>query len=79
MSTIFWDIMLCSPLSVNWRFEGTYRLHLQGRKNKLSMNQHESRCGGDMFLQNSMTTWRYIPDDGIHNHRDENLKSNPTF
>jgi hypothetical protein len=31
-STIFWDIMPCSPLSVNRRFEGTYRLHLQGQK-----------------------------------------------
>jgi hypothetical protein len=27
-STIFWDITLCSPLSVNQRFGGTYRLHL---------------------------------------------------
>jgi hypothetical protein len=27
-STIFWDIMLCIPLSVNRRFGGTYRLHL---------------------------------------------------
>jgi hypothetical protein len=35
-STIFWDITPVSPLSVNRRFEGTYRLHLQGRKNKFS-------------------------------------------
>jgi hypothetical protein len=35
-STIFWDITPCSPLSVNWRFGGTYRLHLQGRRNKYS-------------------------------------------
>jgi hypothetical protein len=35
-STIFWDITPRSPLSVNRRFAGTYRLHLQGRKNKLS-------------------------------------------
>jgi hypothetical protein len=26
----------CSPLSVNRRFEGTYRLHLQGQRNKFS-------------------------------------------
>jgi hypothetical protein len=32
-STIFWDIGPCSPLSVNRRFGGTYRLRLQGRKN----------------------------------------------
>jgi hypothetical protein len=30
-STIFWDITLCGPLKVNQHFEGTCRLHLQGR------------------------------------------------
>jgi hypothetical protein len=35
-STIFWDIRPCSPLKVNRRFGGKYRLRLQGRKNKLS-------------------------------------------
>jgi hypothetical protein len=35
-SAIFWNITPCSPLSVNRRFGGTYRLHLQGLKNKLS-------------------------------------------
>jgi hypothetical protein len=30
--TVFWDITPCSPLSVNRRFVGTYRLHLQGRR-----------------------------------------------
>jgi hypothetical protein len=29
-STFFWDITSCSPLSVNRRFGGTYRLRLQG-------------------------------------------------
>jgi hypothetical protein len=31
-STALWDIKQCSPVSVNRRFGGTYRLHLQGRK-----------------------------------------------
>jgi hypothetical protein len=31
-SIVFWDMTPCSPLSVNRRFGGTYRLHLQGRK-----------------------------------------------
>jgi hypothetical protein len=31
-SSIYWDIWPCSPLKVNLRFEGTYRLHLQGVK-----------------------------------------------
>jgi hypothetical protein len=33
-STIFWDMTPCSPLSYNRRFGGTYRLHLQGRRNR---------------------------------------------
>jgi hypothetical protein len=32
MSTIFWDIMLCSPLSVNRRSEWTHRFHPQGKQ-----------------------------------------------
>jgi hypothetical protein len=35
-SIIFWDIMSCSPSSFSRRFRGTYRLHLQGRRNKFS-------------------------------------------
>jgi hypothetical protein len=30
-SAIFWVITPCSPLKINRRFRGTYRLHLQGR------------------------------------------------
>jgi hypothetical protein len=30
-STVFWDITPCSPLKVNRRFGGTFRLNLQGR------------------------------------------------
>jgi hypothetical protein len=42
-STIFWDITPCSLLKVNWRFRGTYRLHLQGRKISRTRNQRECR------------------------------------
>jgi hypothetical protein len=35
-STVFWDMTPCSPLNFNRRFGGTYRLHLQGRRNKYS-------------------------------------------
>jgi hypothetical protein len=31
-TTVFWDITPCSPLKVNRRFGGTYRLYLQGRR-----------------------------------------------
>jgi hypothetical protein len=33
-SITFWDMTPCSLLSANRRFGGTYRLHLQGRRNK---------------------------------------------
>jgi hypothetical protein len=35
-SIIFWDVTPCSTLSFARRFGGTYRLHLQGRRNKSS-------------------------------------------
>jgi hypothetical protein len=43
-SSIFWDIMPCSPLKVNRRFGGTCRLHLQARRISKVRNQRESRC-----------------------------------
>jgi hypothetical protein len=44
-STIFWHITPCSPLSVNRRFGGKYRLHLQSRKISQARNQSESPAG----------------------------------
>jgi hypothetical protein len=40
-SSIFWDIMQCSSLKVNWRFGRTYRLHLQGRRRIQARNYRE--------------------------------------
>jgi hypothetical protein len=37
-SIIFWDITPCRPLNFNWRFGGTYRLHLQDRRISLAIN-----------------------------------------
>jgi hypothetical protein len=42
-SIIFWDITQYSPLSVNRRFGGTYRLHLQGQRNAFS-KEPASNC-----------------------------------
>jgi hypothetical protein len=54
-STIFWDITTCSSLSVNGCFKGTCRLHLHGRKNKMSKT---SLKAGDL----RPWRWRrYIP------------------
>jgi hypothetical protein len=66
-STIFWDIMLCSPLKVNQHFRGTYHLHLQGRRISQARNQHESRWQAGLSSETSVdfrwTTWCYIPED----------------
>jgi hypothetical protein len=48
-STIFWDTTPCSPLNVNRRFGGTYRLHLQGRKISSARNQRESRWQAELL------------------------------
>jgi hypothetical protein len=42
-SITFWDMTPCSPSSFNLHFGGTYRFQLQGRRNKFSKNQLESR------------------------------------
>jgi hypothetical protein len=40
-STVFWDIMPCSPLKVKRRFGGTNCLHLQGQRIRRARNQSE--------------------------------------
>jgi hypothetical protein len=54
-SVIFWEMTPCSALSFNRRFGGTYRLHLQGRRNSFSKPAikqvaGDPEDGGDMFL-----------------------------
>jgi hypothetical protein len=65
-SIIFWDMTPCSPLSSNRRFRGTYRLHLQGRRNRFSKNQQASKqVASRRFLLNLLLRpwkWRrYVP------------------
>jgi hypothetical protein len=64
----FWDMTSRSPLGVNRRFRGTYRLHLHGRRNKFSKKPLSillSICLLGGFLQNLfLRPWRwrrYIP------------------
>jgi hypothetical protein len=62
-STIFWDIMLCSPLKVIQWFGGTYRLHLQGQQGE---QDTIVKAGGKC----------YVPEDNtLHNHFCKNLRS----
>jgi hypothetical protein len=77
-SSIFWDIMPCSPLEISRRFGGIYRLHLQGRIINRARNQRESRwhslppaftlvsCSAyssEMPVDFQQTTRRFIPED----------------
>jgi hypothetical protein len=62
---IFWDITPCSSLSVNRCFGGTYRPHLQSRKNKLNKTlKMEAICSSQTSFDTQRTTGRYIPEDG---------------
>jgi hypothetical protein len=54
-SIIFWNMTPRSPSSFNRRFGGTYRLHLQGRRNKFSKNQQASRW--QAFLSRRIPRW----------------------
>jgi hypothetical protein len=75
-STVFWNITLCSPLNVNRRFGGKYRLHIQGRRISRARNQRESRwqaysctlkmeaiCSSETLVDIQRTTRRYISED----------------
>jgi hypothetical protein len=50
-SIIFWNISSYSPLSVNQRFGGIYRLQFQGRK-KQAEQETSVKAGDDMFFRN---------------------------
>jgi hypothetical protein len=55
--------------SVNRRFGGTHRLHLQGRKNNFSKKvawKQVSTCfhSGFLLVDTQLTPRRYIPEDG---------------
>jgi hypothetical protein len=78
-TSFLWNITPCSPLKVNRRFGGTYRLHLQSRRISQARNQLGAGSiaflfglffypeDGDMFSETSVhfqeTTRRYIPEE----------------
>jgi hypothetical protein len=64
-STVFWNIKPCSPLIVNRRFGGTYRLHLQGRTMWWARYQLCLQPASPWYLARLiLQTWRwkrYVP------------------
>jgi hypothetical protein len=58
-SSVFWDIMPCSPLKVRRRFRGTCRLHLKGRKITRAKSQRANRwlCLPQVFTQVSCSAY----------------------
>jgi hypothetical protein len=78
-SIIFWDMTLCSLLSVSRRFGGTYHLHLACwfiAELITSTLKMEAICSSKMSVDTQQATQRHIPDDDtLHNHHCGNLKS----
>jgi hypothetical protein len=75
-----WDVAPCRSSGLNRHFEGTYRLHLQGRKileRRNSVSRWLEAIGSSETSVHSIrSTRRHIPEDGIlHSHRRENIKS----
>jgi hypothetical protein len=64
IKNVFWVVAQCR-YCVNRRFEGSYRLHLQGRR---ICEQVAADC--------TKTARLHIPENGfLHRHLHENLKS----
>jgi hypothetical protein len=62
-NVVFWDVAPCRYF-FNQRFGGTYRLHLQGRRNPRAMNQRE-QVAVDV---KKISTQHHIPEDCILNN-----------
>jgi hypothetical protein len=51
---VFWGVVLCRSC-VNRRFKGTYRLHLQGRKNPRTRNQRKQVAAQTFICSHLLT------------------------
>jgi hypothetical protein len=63
-SSIFWDITPCSPLKVNRSFRETHRLDLQGRRNRRTRNQRETRWQAKQSLATLPGLFLHTEDGG---------------
>jgi hypothetical protein len=60
MSSVFWDITPCSPLEINRRFGGTFRLLLLPPYS--STVKVEASCSSETSVDFQLTTRRCIPE-----------------
>jgi hypothetical protein len=82
--TVFWDVIPCSLVEINWRFGGTYCLHIQGRrfaKHATSKKKTEKPLNSEAVLSSETpvnvyrTTRHHIPEGYIlRSHRCHNGK-----
>jgi uncharacterized protein YhhL (DUF1145 family) len=78
---VFWDIMPCSPLNINWCFWGTCHFQLQSwrvsKASQLTLQPWRWRWRSSKTAENfQQTTSHYSPAGRIlHNHSSDNLKS----
>jgi hypothetical protein len=57
-TSFFWDMTPGSPLEGNQHYEGTFHLHLQGRRiNKPAWSRSQAEVGSQWI------TWHHIPED----------------
>jgi hypothetical protein len=71
-SIIFWDMTTCSQSSFNRRYGRTYRLYLQGRRNKFSKKPASKQlaiCSSETSVDTQRTTRRHMPEDDTFNYQ----------
>jgi hypothetical protein len=70
-SSVFWDMILYSPVNIKWHFGRTYCFHLQGWKVSQARHQHDtgskesSACSllcACFSVDFQWSTWHHIPE-----------------
>jgi hypothetical protein len=65
-TSIFWNITSCSPLRVNRRLGGIYRIHLRGRKTRQTQKPRERMWQFGSVCH--LPLWRFPPKHRFTSH-----------
>jgi hypothetical protein len=65
-SSIFWDVIMCSPLKACWRFGKTCQLHLQSWKMSQARNQRKARSKHSSCMLLWHVTWLPMDYMGLY-------------